>query len=271
MQQSQESETPEIINESDQITEISRLMGFEQETAKEEPGVEGDEPEPVADAEHDQETVKPGTLKDLAERLKLSTKELYDIQVGMPEGAEPVTLGQLKDLAQQQVDWTERRHQADVERQRIKNDEMQTRQEIAQVLASIPKQFLSPEVIQKARTEWQTYQAAEYQQTLARIPDFDQKQPELLALAKEYGISQAEFESVPDHRFRAVLNDLAELRGKYAKADAMSKEIRTPPKPVPSRAKGKEPQHLAQSRRIRSANTEDKRVSAIADLLTKGL
>jgi len=275
MQQLIESETPDLDSQfgdaKETVTNIAKLMmGEEIEETEAEPEAEQQQAQPEGDDEGEPEQAEsadPGSLKELAEKLKIDVKDLYKVKIAMPEGAEPFTIGQLKDLAQKNVDWTEKEHSLEVDRQRIKNDEMQTRQELAQVLQSVPKHLLSPEVIQKARLQWQEYNQTEYKQTLARIPDYDTKHESLMELAKEYGITAAEYESVPDHRFRALLNDLSELRGKYANANAMAKEIKAKPKGLPAQRKGKEPPQLAHAKRVRQADTEEKRIMAISELI----
>ena len=269
--QQQIDQKPEM-QEGDLVSQVNHLIAGEDiredETADEAEAEAVTEQPEQADPEG--ESADPGTLtlKALAERLKIDPSDLYKIQVGMPDGADPMTLGQLKDLGQKNVDFDRRQHELTETERKFRNDTMQTRQEIAQVLAQVPKQYLSPEVVSKARQQWQTYNQAEYTLTRERIPDYEQVRPKLVELVQEYVIDEAEFDAVPDHRFRAILDDLRKYRDRYAEADAAAKEVTTTPKPLRSRVKSKEPEQLKHARHIRQANTEDKKVAAITQLLS---
>jgi hypothetical protein len=98
-------------------------------------------------------------------RHKLTPEQVYAIKVPMAQGAEPLTLGQLKDRVGELVDLETRELQFDERRVKAEGDLLRAQTEMRELLALVPKDHIKPEMVEKIRKRHEATQAAERRAT----------------------------------------------------------------------------------------------------------
>jgi len=180
---------PQSINETDQITDL--LSGKPEKEEATDPA-----PEKEQDAE-------PET--DESEDAKID----YGMKVPMPGGAEPVTLGELKDAYQEKqdltLDLTDRENRLAIEYDKVKD--------LAQMADS-----LDPE----ARERLQVHAQQEFEKEQVKLANImpELSTPEgvkavredLYQLGSEYGVSNDQIDQVKDAVTIKMMHDYAKLR-----------------------------------------------------------
>lgn len=158
-------ETVETANLEDETLETGEESEEGSELEQEEETQEGDE----AAAAGDEGEVNIENLSELAEAIGVENEWLYNLKIPMPDGQEPITLGQVKD----------RIHSGEVEaeREQFLTERQQFEAERAQAQEQLQNQFqqanaVSQElvqaqaqaeaiVIQFQQTDWETLEAAD--------------------------------------------------------------------------------------------------------------
>ncbi len=113
---------------------------------------------------------KPTTLAEAAKRLGLTDAEFYALSVPMAGGAEPVTVGKLKDLLGEHDAFTVRTLQTDQAHRAREAKLIQAESELEALLAGLPPNALKPEALQAAQTRRASQRAAEQAKLAERIP-----------------------------------------------------------------------------------------------------
>jgi len=228
--------------------------------------------EPISDTKESEEekaeASDPGDDQVEADASEDEPKVDYDmeIEVPMPYGMEPKTIGQLKDevakmhLTEQKV--TERENQLSQDT-RLLSDLIDSLGELPpETMANLDQyrhQRLSREgkLLMQAIPEWSDN--AIYME--------DQKQ--MLGLASDYGFSETEFRSVADHRLVRLLRDHAKLKSRLNGASKPKPGKKTTQKP-------QQRQRVSESDRLdnlfkQAAQSKDKgfKQAAIEKLLGK--
>jgi hypothetical protein len=162
------------------------------------------EAEPV---EKPAKKVKPKDFAQLAEVLGIDAKDLYDIQVpSSVEGAEPFTLGKLKDLAKDHDDFAVRTLEHDEKVRKTQTEFMRAEQELRELFAALPPDAIKPEVRAKLQAKRDKALTEERQRVLDAIPEWKDatlRASELEAMdehLKNYGFPASYLASVFDHR-----------------------------------------------------------------------
>ena len=206
--------------------------------------------------------VKPKDLRALAETLKLDVKELYDVQIpSAREGAEPYTLGKLKDLAGEQDSFAVRTLRFEEQARKREAEFVQTEQELKLLVDSLPKEALKPEALKAVRDRHAQSMQREREKALDVIPEWQDAQTRtaelegMVAHLKTYGFpetyllqnfSAQTLKYVRDNwqreeRVRKALESVAERKpaahGASRKSDA--------PKRTPAKASTIEAQRVA--------------------------
>lgn len=187
----------------------------------------------------DKPAEKPKRLKDLGAYAKLTDDELYGIEVpSAVEGAEPYTIGKLKDLAKAHDDFT--LHMLTKEQQFRDRDAalLRTEQELRELFAALPESAIKPELRKSLQDKRDKVATEERQRVLEAIPEWqnrDIRTRELGAMVehlKGYGFQESFLAGVVDHRMvryiRANMTRDAQIKAALEKVQAL--KSKTPPK-----------------------------------------
>lgn len=164
------------------------------------------------------------SIEAAAKRMKMSAEDMYAIKVPMPNGAEAVTIGDLKDRVGELVDLETREMAFDQKRQRSEGELLRAQQEMRELLASVPKEHLSPALLDKARRRHEATLNAERERTIEFIPSWnDERKMEtdktgMREFLGEYGFDDTFLESVVDHRALKFIRDMWLRDAKIKKA-----------------------------------------------------
>lgn len=116
---------------------------------------------------------KPKALKDLAESTGLSEADLYAIEIpASQQGAEPLTLGKLKDLAAQEGDLTVRGLKLDEDRRTFEARKTGQEQLFNELLAQLPADAIKPEAMEKLKGMIDKRRGEDRARMLEQIPEF---------------------------------------------------------------------------------------------------
>jgi hypothetical protein len=175
------------------------------------------------------------SLDGLIKRLKITPEQAYAIKVPLANGAEPLTLGELKDRVGEVVDLEVRELQFDQRRVKSEGELLRAQTEIRELMALIPRDQLSPAAIEKVRAKHEATMARERQATLEHIPDWHDATRRnaditgMIELLSNYGFDATFLATVTDHRALKFIRD-SYLREKRISA-ALAKIKDLPKKP----------------------------------------
>lgn len=240
MQQSRQ-DTPETEPTPTDIAQVTELLGGKHEERKEQKAEEEtpeleleqlDDQDESDNEEPDPETDERGTpknLAELAERLGLEVEDIYALEVPFGDNAEPKTLGELKDnyassqsLSADRLEWEETK--ATQEREIRKHQ-----QDIADIVAALPKAALTPEVLGKITRHRDEVAAREQRLTAALIPSWKNAETEkadralMTGYLSEFGFPGNYLDALIDSKTLVMLRDAA-LRKK--RVDDALKQVR---------------------------------------------
>lgn len=220
--------------------------------------VETPEPEP-----------EPAAADDEPEPAKID----YDQEVPMPDGAESVTIGQLKDHYQGKVDfeseretWTQ--HRTDQEAKHI--IARQGLMELAHLVGDV-----NPAVLQYVQNQQQVTRQAEAAALLEVFPEWSDPEvkraaaPKLKAVAEKLGFSEAEFAHIADHRQIRALHMLEGFLSKQAAAAEAKEKLKAelPKAQKTSRRKVSDAQRKAQQLERAKTGSANEKNAAISTLI----
>lgn len=165
----------------------------------------------------------PETLEVLSKRLGFKPEQIYNVKIPLADGAEPLTIGQLKDRVGELVDLETRETQFEERRMRSEGELLRAQAEIRELVAMIPKQHINPEIVNKIRERHNANMAHERRMTIEMIPEWrDEKRAAedlegMIELLGEYGFGKEFIGTVHDHRAIKFIRDMY-LRDKRIKA-----------------------------------------------------
>jgi hypothetical protein len=165
----------------------------------------------------------PESMEELSKRLGLKPEQVYSVKIPLADGAEPLTIGQLKDRVGELVDLETRETQFEARRMRAEGELMRSQSEIRELLGMIPKEHIRPEVVNKIRQRHDANMATERRMTLEHIPEWrDEKRAGedlqgMIGFLGEYGFDETFIGTVHDHRAIKFIRDMY-LRDKRIKA-----------------------------------------------------
>lgn len=174
-------------------------------------------------------------INAIAKHLGIDVAELYEkMVIPMPDGAESLTVGKLKDQAAERVE-----HSLEVETFHTERDaqrvEMDTaRQELETIVRMIPAEMRTPEMLERAQAELRTTRQSEQVKLLNRIPEWRDETRRnadlevIMPHIEAFGFPREMLETVTDHRLFAYVrhNALREQRLSKLLADAEAKRVR---------------------------------------------
>ena len=214
---------------------------------------------------------KPTDLTGLANALKMDPAELYKITVpSSREGAEPYTLGKLKDLAAEHDDFTVRSLALEEQYRERQAEVVRAEQELQAIMATLPPDAIKPEARVKLQEKRNAVLSVERQRVLTAIPEWrdadvrTSEMEQIIEHLKDYGFPETYLTSVFDHRTLRYVRDnwRREKQIRAALEKVAERKDSTPPKskrgatdkpaPKPNGAERVSPQQNAFSSAITS-------------------
>lgn len=173
----------------------------------------------------DDDPSKPvDTIDGLIKRHKLTAEQVYAIKVPMAQGAEPLTLGEMKDRVGELVDFETREMQFDERRVKAEGELLRAQTEMRELMSLIPRDQLKPEMVEKIRRRHEATQAAERRATLEHIPEWHDEARRskdlegMVELVGDYGFGGEFLATVVDHRAMKMIRDYMLMRTRIRKA-----------------------------------------------------
>lgn len=220
----------------------------------------------------DDPTAPPDSIDALVKRLNLTHDQVYAIKVAMPGGAEPLTLGEIKDRVGNAVDLEQRELAFDQRRVKAEGDLLRGQTELRELLSMLPKGAVSPEIVNKMRERHTTTMKRERELTLEHIQDWhDEKRMAQDIdgignwLHDEYGFDPSFVTTIVDHRAMKFVRDMFLRDQKIKKALAGVTSV-TPRSKQPSQrqAPPRNPgAHQSPSNRRSGAVTQEQKLMAV--------
>jgi hypothetical protein len=208
----------------------------------------------------------PETMEQLTRRLGLKPEQVYGVKIPLADGAEPLTIGQMKDRVAELVDLETRETQFEQRRVKSEGEILRVQAEVRELLAMVPKEHIKPELVDKIRKRHDENMKRERQMTLEHIPDWqDEKKrvEDIQGMAEfmgDYGFDETFLGTVSDHRALKFIRDMY-LRDKRIKA-ALAK-VTTPntkgQRPSNKPAKGAIKPNMQQSKRSAQGSVPNQR------------
>ena len=186
------------------------------------------------EAEADAGAEKPIKFADLAKGLGVEPGDLYDVEISLAEGREPVTLGEMKDAYQDQAALTEKVDALAERESKSTNKMMQARRQLEELVQLLPE-GIPPEMVARAEALDAEKVKTEQRLILEVIPEWGNA-AQLAADSKlirahllPYGFTDSEIGMIQDHRLAKYVLDQAkrEQRVTDAGKSADSKKTST--------------------------------------------
>lgn len=247
-----ETAAPEYRSRQDQVAAI--LEGAHS------PPPDGSTQAPETAAETEPQAEMPGDLAALADRLGTTPDALYGLKLPMPDGAEPVTLGELKDAWRDAATLESARAEVTKQRGEWHADQLRAQRELDTLIAAIPPDAVRPELRQAVERVNRERISRETEALLRAVPEWSDAQAvkadlsAITAHLQGYGITAADLEQVTDHRLLRYFRDQARLAAKLA----------TKPAPAPARAAAPSP------RKAPTTDTPNLRAGRLRQAVTTG-
>lgn len=213
------------------------------------------------------------SIDRVSKKLGLKPEQVYAIKVPMPNGAEPLTIGHLKDRVGELVDLETREVQFDQRRIKQEGQLLKAQAEMRELLGLLPREHISPEIVNKIRKKQEITMNRERAATLEHIPEWNEEsvmsadKAGMAEMLEEWGFDGAAFlESVVDHRAVKFIRDMW-IRDKKIKT-ALAKvtvPTRKGKSPSPKASKGATKPNQQSSSNTRVVGQMDQR-SRIAQL-----
>lgn len=206
------------------------------------------------------------SIERLIKRNKLTPEQAYAIKVPMPNGAEPLTIGELKDKVGELTDFELKVTEFDERRIKQQGDILKSQAELKGILEMLPKDALSEGVLKKVRERQEITTRRERQLTLEHIPEWRNekvREAELEGINEmlsDYGFDETFLPTIIDHRAMMFVRDAFRIRSRIKK----SLEAVRDPKKLGKGTSGKsnkaaaKPAAETQTRRTRSPTQRDR-------------
>lgn len=164
------------------------------------------------------------SIERLMKRHKLTPEQAYAIKIPMANGAEPLTIGQLKDKIQDLSNFEIEQVQFDERRIRQEGELLRSQNELRDILAMLPKEAITPKVLEAIHKRQDATTKRERQLTVEHIPSWrdDKKRDEEINAMQEmladYGFDESFLHSVVDHRAMKFIRDTMLIRQRIRKS-----------------------------------------------------
>jgi len=165
-------------------------------------------------ASSDNDSGPVDSIDGVSKRLGLKPEEVYSIKVPMPNGAEPLTIGDLKDRVGELVELETREAQFDQRRIKSEGEVLRAQTELRELISMIPKENIPAGIVDKIRKRHEATVNRERELTLEHIPQWqDEKTCEadiagINELLSDYGFDDTFIATVVDHRALKFIRDM---------------------------------------------------------------
>lgn len=220
---------------------------------------------------NDDPSKPPETFEVLSKRLGLKPEQLYNVKIPLAAGAEPLTIGQLKDRVGEVVDLETRETQFEQRRMRSEGELLRAQAEIREILAMVPREHIKPEIVDKIRKRHDANMARERQMTLEHIPDWQDEKRRgedlegMIAFMGDYGFEDTFIGTVSDHRAIKFIRDMyiRDKRIKKALANVTTPESRGMRGSGKTRKPARSPNQSQNAQRRNGVATQQSRIAAL--------
>lgn len=193
--------------------------------------------------------VKLDSLETLADGLGIEVKDLYAIKVPGSGGREPMTIGQIKDRFERFSSLEADRLSLTEERVAQEAEFEQTRAELRELLAVVPKEHLSQEKLQAAAQRVAARNAADGKRLLQSMPEWkdqdrrDAEVKDIADLLGTYGVPASYIKTIRNPAILKFMRDAARREKQVREALATIKKV--PKKKVAAVAPGRTAPRIA--------------------------
>lgn len=189
---------------------------------------------PEGDAPADDPSKPVDTLDGLTQRYGLTAEQIYALKVPMPSGAEPITLGTMKDRVSDLVEFEQREMQFDQRRIKAEGELLRAQSEMRELIASLPAESIKPEIVKKIRAQHETMMTRERELTAEHIPEWQDERIRaadiqgMIEHLGDYGFPESFITTIVDHRAIKYIRDnyLRDQRIKKALANVKEPQMR---------------------------------------------
>lgn len=180
---------------------------------------------------------KPKDLADIAARLGVEVSDIYEAVIPVGQGREALTIGKLKDQAAAFASLDTDRLAWSEEKVRQESELTTARQELQELLTTIPRESLNKEAIQRAAVrvhernkalEAQVVSALGWQNPAVR----DEQMGAMSRSLAGYGFAAAEVKAIRDPRLVKFIRDAVRREEQVRKALADVKPVEKKAKPA---------------------------------------
>jgi hypothetical protein len=184
------------------------------------------------------------SIDGVSKRLGLKPEEVYAIKVPMPNGAESLTIGDMKDRVGELVELETREAQFDQRRIKSEGEVLRAQTELRELISMIPKENIPAGIVDKIRKRHESTVSRERELTLEHIPQWQDEKTcaaeikGINELLSNYGFDETFIASVVDHRALKFIRDMY-LMDKRIKAALAKVETPTKRGKLPSGKFGK--------------------------------
>jgi len=164
------------------------------------------------------------SIERLIARNKLTPEQAYAIKVPMPNGGESLSIGELKDKISELSDFEMRVTEFDERRIRQEGDLLKSQGELRDLLGLLPKEAITPAVLEKLRRNQTQTLKVERQRALEHIPSWRDEKARTADIAlmnevlSDYGFDEGFLDSVIDHRAVKFVRDMCLMRARIKKS-----------------------------------------------------
>jgi len=162
------------------------------------------------------------TLTAAAEKLGLTSEQLFDLEIAMPDGGESLKLGELKDRATAWERDALEREEFDNRKLEQTNAVENAREELATLIAMLPANARTPQMLERARQQIQTQRETQTAELLRRVPEWKDQtayaadREEMLPHIAKHGFKQQDFDQVYDARLIAYIRHNAKREARLS-------------------------------------------------------
>jgi hypothetical protein len=253
-QQQQQAEEPQRLS-------LAELFAEDGDNADSDSGVDDDPSTP------------PDSMEGLSKRLGFKPEQIYNVKIPLADGAEPMTIGQLKDRVGELVDLETRETRFEQRRLSAEGDLLRSQAEIRELLSMVPKEHIKPEVVAKIRQRHDANMQRERVATLEHIPEWrDEKRRTedlqgMIEFTGKWGFDSGFLATVSDHRAVKFIRDMY-MRDKRITA-ALAKVTTPDSKGLRSSGKTKKPAMRPNTQQSQRKNVVPDQRSRVAELFNQ--
>lgn len=155
-------------------------------------------------------------IDKVQKRLGLKPEEFYKVKVPMPNGAEPLTFGEMKDRVAELVDLETRETQFTQRRIASEGKILQDQREVREILSMLPAETVQklPVLVEKVRKKHEATLVRENALTLEHIPEWNDEatsakdKAEMTKFLGNWGFDETFLNSIVDHRAMKFVRDM---------------------------------------------------------------